>query len=207
MESDFITKGGFALARAVDIISAQGVENADAIVRAAKELGLEVAIAAAIIQKESNGRNVYGHDRGGVFSNAALGKPADNLVTEQNFQDFRRRINQSGSISNGVGPAQITWKGYFPDAEAKGYKLWRAEDNIKYGLSLFASHLRGSGSIVDAGAAYNGARQYGIDLANMVSGWRSRLAGASLEVPEFSNRPVDDSATKRKRWIISGLAG
>lgn len=196
------------MALATDIISNQGVHNADAIVRAAKAVGLEVAIAAAIIQKESNGRNVYGHDREGVFSNAALGKPADNLVTEQNFADFKRRISQPGSISNGVGPAQITWKGYFPDAEAKGYRLWDAEDNIRYGLSLFASHLRGSGSIIEAGAAYNGARQYGIDLNDMVAGWRNRLAGASNDVPDAGGSvvPTDDSA-KRKRWIISGLAG
>lgn len=171
------------MSTAVEVISGQGVQNAAAIVRAAKSVGLEVAIAAAIIQKESNGANVYGHDRGGVFSSVGLGKPADNRVTADNFADFRRRIDRPGAISNGVGPAQITWKGYFPDAEAKGYKLWQAEDNIRYGLGLFASHLRGSGDIVEAGHAYNGARQYGVDLAGMVAGWRRRLSGASLEVP------------------------
>ncbi|WP_424462862.1 hypothetical protein [Pseudoclavibacter helvolus] len=190
------------MARAVDIIAAQGVHNADAIVRAAVAVGLEVAIAAAIIQKESNGRNVYGHDRGGVFSTAALGKPHDNLVTEDNFRDFRRRINQSGSISNGVGPAQITWKGYFPDAEAKGYKLWQAEDNIRYGLNLFAGHLRGSGDIVEAGRAYNGARQYGVDLANMVAAWRRRLVGASNDVGQPDKA---ESGPSIKRFIATGL--
>ena len=170
------------MSRAVDIIAAQGVQNADAIVRAAVAVGLEVAIAAAIIEKESNGANIYGHDVGGVFSTTALGKPPGNTVTEENFREFRRRIAQPGSISNGVGPAQITWPGYFPDAESKGFKLWLPEDNIRFGLGLFAAHLRGSGSIVDAGAAYNGALQYGIDLAGMVGEWRQRLAGASNDV-------------------------
>ncbi|MBB2959514.1 hypothetical protein [Pseudoclavibacter helvolus] len=169
------------MARAVDIIAAQGVQNADAIVRAAVAVGLEVAIAAAIIEKESNGANIYGHDVGGVFSTTGRGKPADNLVTESNFRDFTRRV-ANGETSNGVGPAQITWPGYFPDAASKGFRLWLPEDNIRFGLGIFASHLRGSGSIVDAGAAYNGARQYGIDLAGMVGEWRGRLAGASNDV-------------------------
>lgn len=190
------------MARAVDIIAANGVENAASIVRACKRLGLEIAIGAAVIQKESNGANIYGHDRGGVFSTAALGKPADNLVTEDNFRDFRRRINQSGSISNGVGPAQITWKGYFPDAEAKGYKLWQAEDNIRYGLNLFAGHLRGSGDIVEAGRAYNGARQYGVDLAEMVGAWRNRLAGASNDVSEPAKM---HSGPNIKRLVAAGV--
>ncbi|WP_371031282.1 hypothetical protein [Pseudoclavibacter sp. JSM 162008] len=169
------------MARAVDIIAAHGVQNADAIVRAAVAVGLEVAIAAAIIEKESNGANIYGHDRGGVFSSIGLGKPADNRVTEDNFRDFRRRI-ASGETSNGVGPAQITWPGYFPQAERQGVRLWVAEDNIRFGLTIFAGHLRGSGDLVAAGHAYNGARQYGVDLANMVARWRERLAGASNEV-------------------------
>lgn len=187
------------MARAVDIIASQGVQNADAIVRAAVAVGLEVAIAAAIIQKESNGANVYGHDRGGVFSNAALGKPPGNVVTEQNFAEFRRRIDRPGAISNGVGPAQITWDGYFPQAEREGFKLWLAEDNIRFGLRLFASHLRGSGDIVEAGRAYNGARQYGVDLADMVGAWRNRLAGASLEVTEIASAASGTEALRKRR--------
>lgn len=186
------------MARAVDIIAAEGVQNADAIVRAAVSVGLEVAIAAAIIQKESNGANIYGHDRGGVFSSIGLGKPADNRVTEQNFRDFTRRV-ANGETSNGVGPAQITYSGYFPQAEREGLKLWLAEDNIRFGLRLFASHLRGSGDLVEAGRAYNGARQYGVDLANMVGAWRDRLEGASIEVTENSSAPSGTEALRKRR--------
>lgn len=192
------------MATAVDIIAANGVHNAAAIVRAAKAVGLEVAIAAAIIQKESNGRNVYGHDRGGVFSTAALGKPADNLVTEANFRTFVTEISKPGAVSNGVGPAQITYKGYFPDAAAKGFRLWHAEDNIRYGLGLFASHLRGSGDIVEAGRAYNGARQYGVDLAGMVPAWRGRLAGASNDVPDRVDF-LPDLTPEQRLDVLNGL--
>ncbi|MBF4549660.1 hypothetical protein [Pseudoclavibacter sp. VKM Ac-2888] len=187
------------MSTAVEVISGQGVQNAAAIVRAAKAVGLEVAIAAAIIQKESNGANIYGHDRGGVFSSIGLGKPADNRVTEQNFRDFARRV-ANGETSNGVGPAQITYPGYFPQAEREGFKLWLAEDNIRFGLRIFASHLRGTGDIVEAGRAYNGARQYGVDLANMVAGWRRRLEGASNNVP-----PESVDGPDLKRLVAAGI--
>ncbi|MGO2751783.1 MAG: hypothetical protein ACTIA6_17165 [Pseudoclavibacter sp.] len=189
------------MARAVDIIAAHGVQNADAIVRAVVSVGLEVAIAAAIIQKESNGANIYGHDLGGLFSSAALGKPPGNAVTEANFRTFTARV-AAGETSNGVGPAQITWPGYFPQAAREGFKLWLPEDNIRFGLRLFASHLRGSGDIVEAGRAYNGARQYGVDLAIMVTGWRNRLAGASNDV---GGPPNVETGPDLKRLAVVGM--
>lgn len=191
------------MARAVDLIASQGVHNAEAIVRAAVAVGLEVAIAAAIIQKESNGRNIYGHDRGGVFSTAALGKPADNQVTEATFRIFAQRV-ANGETSNGVGPAQITWPNYFSLAERRGIRMWVPEDNIRFGLNVFANHLRGSGDVVEAGRAYNGARQYGVDLARMVSDWRQILEGASYDtLPASAANPIDLGEALRKRFVAS----
>lgn len=181
------------MASAVEVISGQGVQNAASIVRAAKAVGLEVAIAAAIIQKEGHGVNQYGHDAGGVFSSRALGKPADNLVTEENYNTFIVRV-RAGEISNGVGPAQITWAGsirngrrdggFFREMEEQGLKPWEPYDNIFFGLRMFAGYLRNSGDIVASGEAYNGNRSYGVALAGMVTAWRRLLEGASLDVDE-----------------------
>ena len=45
-------------------------------------------LACAILQKESGGRNIYGHDRGGVFTTT----DGSNIeVTKANFTEFCRR--------------------------------------------------------------------------------------------------------------------
>lgn len=187
------------MARAVDIIAAYGIENADALVRACKALGLEVAIGAALMEKESNGRNVYGHDRGGVFSTEALGKPPGNRVTKENYQEFRRRIAVPGSISNGVGPAQITWKPFFADADRRGMDLSDPSQNMQFGFDLFDDYLYNSGGdVVEAGRVYNNSLAYGIKLNEMVQAWRNRLRGATLETTgsEPGAKPVGNDLKK-----------
>ena len=61
------------MATPAEILAAGGLTNADLIVQAATATGIPLAIAAAMIQKESGGKNVYGHDGStetgpGVFS-------------------------------------------------------------------------------------------------------------------------------------------
>ena len=50
------------MATPAEILAAGGLTNADLIVQAATATGIPLAIAAAMIQKESGGKNVYGHD-------------------------------------------------------------------------------------------------------------------------------------------------
>ena len=56
------------MATPTEILTAGGLANADLIVQAATATGIPLAILAAMVQKESGGQNVYGHDAGGVFS-------------------------------------------------------------------------------------------------------------------------------------------
>lgn len=197
------------MARAVDIIAANGVENAASIVRACKRLGLEVAIGAAVIQKEGHGLNQYGHDRGGVFSSIGMGKPADNKVTEANFQDFYRRV-LNGGIPNGVGPAQITYAGeklggrrdggFFRLMLERGLKPWEPEDNIYFGLELINGYVRASGgNLVAAGLAYNGSESYGVELASRVQTWRRLLAGATDDVEPYQPGVVKPKGNDLKK--------
>ena len=51
-----------------EILAAGGLVNADLIVQAASATGLPLPILAAMAEKESGGKNIYGHDAGGVFS-------------------------------------------------------------------------------------------------------------------------------------------
>ena len=172
-----------------EILAAGGLANADLIVQAASTTGLPLAILAAMIEKESGGKNIYGHDAGGVFSVA--GQNVE--VTQANFTEFRRRVVDGGEKSNGVGPSQITYRGYwtaYPD-----YPFWEPLANLKFGATLLLDLLDGDtsdASISSAGAHYNGgtspnekAVAYGADLLAKTITWRARLAVAS-EISEAS---------------------
>ena len=179
-----------------EIFAKHGLANADLIVQAASATGLPLAVLAAMVQKESGGQNVYGHDAGGVFSTlygsvtvdgVTYGKGANIPVTQSNFAEFRRQVIDNGKASNGVGPCQITYWGFF--AQNPTYEFWDALQNLKFGADLIKSYLAGDtsdASISAAGARYNGgtnpgakALTYGADLLTKTKAWRARLAGAS----------------------------
>ena len=188
------------MATPAEILAAGGLTNADLIVQAATATGIPLAIAAAMIQKESGGKNVYGHDGStetgpGVFSTkygpvtingVTYAQGGDIPVTQANFAEFLRRVT-AGEKSNGVGPAQLTYAGYFKQYPT--YEFWDALANIKFGLTIIADYLDGDTSdaaISAAGARYNGgtnpgtrALAYGADLLTKTNAWRAKLAGAS----------------------------
>lgn len=171
---------------AVQTISAR-LQNAVALVTAAQVTELPLHIAAALTSKESNGANVYGNDAGGTF--ATPGAP-DKPVTAANYADFYRLVVEQKHKSNGVGPLQITYRGYFPQAKALGVKLWVPFDNYRFGFRILKTALTRYGAspdgIAKAGTLYNagnlnsGITAYGRDLAAKAATWKTRLAGATL---------------------------
>lgn len=184
------------MATPAEILAAGGLTNADLIVQAASATGLPLPILAAMVQKESGGQNVYGHDADGVFSTlygsvtvegVTYGKGANIPVTQSNFAEFRRQVIDNGKTSNGVGPCQITYWGFF--AQNPTYEFWDALQNLKFGADLVKSYLAGDtsdASISAAGARYNGgttpgekALAYGADLLTKTNAWRAKLASAS----------------------------
>lgn len=162
------------------VLSSHGLSNVDVIVQAAGQADVPIWIAAALIEKESGGRNVYGNDRGGVYWTGDRARPDPNIVTPQNYARFEERV-LAGETSNGVGPAQITWPGFIRDAKDRGIRLWDPLDNIRYGLTLIAGYLGGlttAEAVEAAGLRYNGAPEYGADLATRAQQWRARIEGA-----------------------------
>jgi len=150
-------------------IAAKSLQNADIAAIACREAGLPFFAACALLEKESGGKNVYGHDKGGALA----GFPG--VVNAGNFEVFRWLVFDKGQTSNGVGPCQITFKGFFVDMESQGLKPWSPHDNMLYGFRLLKRHYDAGGSWVAAGTAYNGARSYGVDLDRKVTEWKKRL--------------------------------
>lgn len=174
----------------VEIATRYGLVNVDALVRAKHRVGIPFRAACALMQMESMGKNIYGHDAGGVFN-----VPGEKIVTEANFKDFHHRVVDLGEISNGVGPCQITYAGvhlangsrdggFFREMEAQHLKPWVPEDNMVFGLRLIWSSYQHNGhSWEKAGTAYNGAASYGRLFEERVHEWYHRLNPGRMSKP------------------------
>ena len=151
------------------------LEHWSELVAACTRSGLPLWQGAAILEKESRGRAVYGHDRGGVFSDAG-----ELEVTEKNFSEFLKRV-QAGATSNGVGPMQITYPGHFRIMLGRGLRPWIPADNIDYGISLIAADTKRYG-FEQAATRYNLGHwdrswPYGKDAVAKAAKWKQQLEG------------------------------
>jgi hypothetical protein len=153
----------------------RSLEHAPAVFTAAERAKLPLAAACALLEKESGGANVWGHDPGGVFCGLS------GEVTRELFRAFLWEIRHNNRQSNGVGPCQITYKGHFDVMEQRGLLAWVPRDNMTYGFELLkAEYDSHDHSWVAAGTAYNGAVAYGEDLAAKVKTWHTLLAPARV---------------------------
>lgn len=157
--------------RRIRIAREHGIRNADIAARACREAGLPFYVACALLEKESHGQNIYGHDAGGALA----GYPGP--VTESSYDVFEWLVKNTAYNSNGVGPCQITWFPYFARMKNEGLKPWDVHDNMLFGFRLLKGHLDAAkGNYVAAGRSYNGATSYGIDLSHRVQKWKRLFA-------------------------------
>ena len=181
------------MASPAEILAAGGLANADLIVQAATATGIPLAILAAMVQKESGGQNIYGRDGKDTASPGVYANDYPLQVTKENFTEFRAAV-LAGQKSNGVGPSQITYPGYwkqYPD-----YPFWDVLANLKFGATLLMDLLDGDtsdASISSAGAHYNGgtnpgekALAYGADLLTKTNAWRAKLVNTAEEATPVS---------------------
>lgn len=168
-------------AQQIATAKSHGMQNVDLIAQCCNETGARFYIALAMLEKETGTcRNVYGHDVGGALS----GFPK--TVNRGNYEVFRWLVFDKGQRSNGVGPSQLTFKGFFADMEQKGLKPWDMHDNIAYGVKLIQSYYqqgRDQGKTVNealryAGTRYNGASAYGDSYLQVALKWKGRVGSA-----------------------------
>jgi hypothetical protein len=171
--------------RLIDIVRRQGVHNARAVLRGIERAGIPIAAGLAMVQHESQGQNIYGHDSGGTYSTA--GGPVilqgnrysmnSNIeVTPTNFSIFLIKII-AGAKSNGVGPAQVTYAGELPDGRSGGYfrqmlerrlMPWDAGHNVEFGCWLLAQNWDRTHDWVRAFGHYNGGTTPNLTYGNAV---------------------------------------
>lgn len=144
-------------------------------------VGFPFFLGLAVMQKESNGRNIYGHDPGGAMY---VPRPQNIEVTEENYREFRRLIN-SGTPSNGVGPLQLTYKPYFDQMESRGLRPWVAGDSIRFGVGILAASFRS---------------QQGRHPTLRAAWWETARAWNGGTNPQRGRAFADDAVVKALEW-------
>ena len=189
------------------------IENFELAKQVAEEYKIPLALLCAVIEKESNGRHIYGHDTDGVYSTRGRTVVVDGLsygvganvpVTPRNFAEFERRV-LAGEKSNGVGIMQITYAGpvradgtrdggYLRVAREKGLDLSKELDNIRMGADIIRGHLQKAGgtpskdAVVYVGTKYNGRSTYGEDLWVKYNKWVTQLDSMNDPMADLNNK-------------------
>lgn len=166
----------------VRIMTEFGIVEPQKTLTIAREVGLGLAIACAMLEMESSGgKNVFGRDRGERPN--PVRSPAGRLleVTKERYDQYVAFLAQ-GFSPNGVGPCQLTYPPLQRRADARG-GAWRTEANLYVGFEYLRDLVRRNGLRLGA-AMYNGgpnamrkpaAVAYGQELARRVVAWRERL--------------------------------
>lgn len=164
------------------VLTQHGMSNAAELVKACAFVGIPTYIGAAFAEHESGGKNVYGHDSGGAMCGAGN-------VTRDNYATFLSMV-RAGHTSNGVGPMQITYPGYFKPNTAEVAALYDPYANFVFGLKIIKAYLNGNYSDANldaAGQKYNsgsahGAPGYGKITVALCKKWRA-LLGPNASTP------------------------
>lgn len=182
------------------VLENNGLTNVDAILAAREVTGILLAAAAAMVELESHGRNVYGGDTGGALA----GFPGE--VNKGNFEVYRWMVFDLGHTPNGVGPTQITSKGLILEMEDQDLRPWNPVDNMHFGFATLAGFHRTTHSWVKAGTRYNGSETYGQRLADGVAKWKALLAGATTSKPTAKAlSAAKDSAAREEKATKASL--
>jgi hypothetical protein len=177
-----------------------GLGLASEIVEAAQLEGIDLAVAATVIQKESGGRNVWGSD--GVSTGGTYIKGT--VVTQASYLAYRTAV-QAGRIGRqGVGPAQCTSAGYQNSADSLG-GCWLPIPNMRSGFRGIQALIRRYG-VRGGFVHYNGsgpaAEAYANDAMAKYAVWQQRLQG----IQEDDLTPEQDAMLTAVYQYISGSA-
>lgn len=154
-----------------------GLANPELIVMAATAEGVDLAVAATLIAKESAGRNVWGHDP--VETGGAYTKGAE--VTRAAYEAYSRLVDSGRIKAQGCGPAQLTYRPFQQQADQIG-GCWDPLPNMRIGLRVLRQ-LQAQHGTRDGFRRYNGsgpaAEAYADDAIRRLAAWQARLGSTT----------------------------
>jgi hypothetical protein len=141
------------------------------IILEARKRDLPLSLAFAMVEQESNFRNVYGHDL--VLNRAPKGAP----VTKSNYQGTYLPDRKAGKGMQGVGPLQLTWWEFQDEADRRG-GCWVPKHNISVAFDMLSSSIAQHG-LKEGIMRYNGrgpaAERYYEQVAARTERWHKIL--------------------------------
>lgn len=144
-------------------------------------VGFDLAAVCAMVENESGGEMVWGHDpwNAAAYPKGRALDPAleGALVSESNYHEYKARRN-AGMQPQGCGVTQLTSTSLQVAAERAGgcwVPFYNCLIGFRFLLSLFNQH----GSAFTGFAAYNGsgpaAEAYGRRAVALQADWQARL--------------------------------
>jgi hypothetical protein len=127
-----------------------GARYALRIVREARRSGVDPALALALVERESDFRNVFGNDL--VTSPQARG----GRVTRGRYRLYRD-LRERGYGAQGIGLTQLTWPSFQDAADGIG-GCWKPRCQLRVGFDVLAEHIRTRGERAGLAAYTGGAR-------------------------------------------------
>jgi hypothetical protein len=197
-------------AKLIQRLQAGGINAPEMAIAEARNAGLDLAYACALLEKESGGgANVFGHDRDDHGRYIFPARDGAVPVTEELYREYKRRRGPTGKGGmQGVGPTQLTWWEFQDEADREG-GCWKPAVNMRVGFRRLAGLMRQHGE-ADGARRYNGtgsaAERYSVDLRAKARAWKARLDGLPMpEVPKLLRRgdegPLVEKLTKRLSYV------
>jgi hypothetical protein len=145
------------------------------VVREARLAGIPISLAAALVEQESNFRNVFGHDPMKCHAHVQ-GQP----VTRRRYKHYRKHRPACGM--QGVGLTQLTWF-EFQDLADKLGGAWKPSNQLAVAFDLVKS-LTANHGLSDGLRRYNGsgpaAVEYSKEVRAKARRWHERFKEAGL---------------------------
>jgi hypothetical protein len=167
---------------AATVLANYGLGLTNELVAAAQMEGIDLAVAATVIEMESGGRNIWGGDTTVTAGTYAPEGP----VTQANYLAYRTAMQAGRIPRNGVGPAQCTSAQYQDTADELG-GAWIP-------LANYRSGFRGLQALIDAYGTFGGLEHYNgsgpaaIAYANTAMSkyavWQQRLEGVDDDLTD-----------------------
>jgi hypothetical protein len=178
-------------AELVRVMKAGGIVKPAETLSVAREVGLALPFACALLEQESSGgHNVFGHDN---VRNPIKGGE----VTKDRYLEYKR-YRQLGLGSNGVGPTQLTWFGFQDRADQLG-GCWVYDVNLRVGFGVLRAQIHQSG-VYRGYWNYNGQEAYAKQVMPRVQKWQALLGampGPHAATPTASPTPTGNAAKPR----------
>jgi len=122
------------------------------------------------VQESGGGKNEWGHDPTIFICGGTFGQP----VTEESYTAYVVERDATGKMQ-GVGPCQLTWKGYQDQADALG-GCWKPIINMIVGFGIIAGYRKAGLSWRDCWKRYNGSDAYADQMVKRQAEWKALLS-------------------------------